>query len=376
MTVQAGGAAAGGGASNGGTTGTSSSSSGAASGSAAAGAGSAAAGSGSTGSGSAAGSGGSSGAAAAAGASGSGQAANSGASGGEGVAAGAGAGAAAGAAGAAGAAATTAGENWGANWRESYAGVDEKKLKALGRYDSPRAALDALFNAQQKISSGELKAPLAKDATPEQIATYRKDNGIPEKAEGYFEKLPDGVKLDDNDKAMLAPYAQLMHELNLSPDAASKFLQVRAQALDDLVGKQLENDNKLRSTTEDFLRKEWGAEYRANVNNIQGMFQGAPEEVRDAIMSARAPDGRAIFNDPATMQYFAQLARQLSPFHTIVGGDGGALDQKGVEGRIGEIEKLMGKSGSEYWKGPTAEKIQKEYRDLIDGRERLRKRVA
>src|SRR3990172_7165987 len=54
-----------------------------------------------------------------------------------------------------------------ADGRQQYAGDDPKKLSRLERYASPKAALDALFAAQQRISSGELKAALSPDATPE-----------------------------------------------------------------------------------------------------------------------------------------------------------------------------------------------------------------
>lgn len=349
----------------------SSSSSAAGSGSGATGAAGSSGSTGSNGGGSAAGSGGSSGSSAASGASGQGS---------QGSSASAAAGGGAVAAGAAGGTGNTgaAGDNWDATWREKWSNNDEKKLNWSKRYASPSAMLDAAWSAQQRISSGELKAPLAKDATPEQITAYRKENGIPETAAGYFEKLPEGVKLDDADRAMLAPYTEIMHKHNLSPEAAGEFLAARAKVLDDLMGKQVENDKTLRVQVEDQLRKEWGPEYRSNVNNIHALFQGAPEEVREAIMSARGPDGRALFNDAKTMQYFAQLARQLNPFGVMVGSDGGSLDQKGVEARIAELggPNFMGNSNSEYLKGPKADALQKEYRDLIDARDRMRQRAA
>ena len=346
----------------------SSSSSGTGSGSGATGATGSGESTGSSGGGSAAGSGGSSGSSAASGASGQGSQGSSTS------AAASGAGGSAGAAGAG----SGAGDNWDANWREKWSNNDEKKLNWSKRYTSPSAMLDAAWNAQQKISSGELKAPLPKDATPEQITAYRKDNGIPETAAGYFDKLPDGVKLDEADRAMLAPYTEIMHKHNLSPEAAGEFLAARAKVLDDLMGRQVETDKATRVQVEDELRKDWGAEYRSNVNNIHALFAGAPEDVRESILSARGPDGVALFNNAKTMQYFAQLARQMNPFGVILGGDGGALDQKGVEARIAELggPKFMGNSNSEYWKGPTAEKLQKEYRDLIDARDRMRQRAA
>jgi hypothetical protein len=271
---------------------------------------------------------------------------------------------------------TGAGENWDAAWREKWANNDEKRLNWAKRFASPSAMLDGAWSAHQKISSGELKAPLPKEATAEQLAAYRKDNGIPEKPEGYLEKLPQGLSLDDTDREILKPYTELMHKHNLSPEQAGEFLQIRAKVLEDLTSRQLQNDKTMRTQVEDTLRSEWGNEYRANVNNIHTLLAGAPEEVRDALNSARTADGLALFNDAATMKFFAQLARQINPFGTIVNADGGAMDQKGVEGRITEIEGLMRKAGSEYWKGPKADAMQKEYRDLIDARERVRQRVA
>src|SRR3990167_11368320 len=70
--------------------------------------------------------------------------------------------------------------SWDDGWREKIAGTDEKLLKRLERYPSVKAATDALIEAQTKIRSGEVKFTLKDSATPEEIATWRKDNGIPE----------------------------------------------------------------------------------------------------------------------------------------------------------------------------------------------------
>ena len=79
----------------------------------------------------------------------------------------------------------------------------DKKLKKLGRYASPQAALDALFNAQARISSGELKAPLKEDATPEEKAAWRAENNIPETPDKYELKLSDGLIVGDADKPLV-----------------------------------------------------------------------------------------------------------------------------------------------------------------------------
>jgi hypothetical protein len=238
--------------------------------------------------------------------------------------------------------------------------------------------MDALFSARQKIESGELKTPLPANATAEQLATFRKDNGIPDKPEDYFSNLPDGVKIDDADKVMLGDYAKTMHELNLTPAQAQKLFATRQAQLDKMIVDQGAQDNTLKTQVEDQLRGEWGNDYRPNLNAIHNLLNGFPEGAREALLNARGPDGKAIFNNKEVMQAFAQIARTVSPFGTITGADGGALNASGVESRMAEIVKMMGapKGTPEYKAYYENPKVQAEYRDLISAQERLKARSA
>ncbi len=221
---------------------------------------------------------------------------------------------------------------------------------------------------------------LPKDATAEQISAWRKDNGIPEKAELYIDSLPEEVRkgITDEDKAIITPYLSALHELNLSPAHAAKLIQVRQAEFDRHAEARVEADNKLRAQTEDVLRKDWGNSYRAEINNIHGLLNGAPEEVRNALLSARTPDGNALVGTPEAMRWLAQLARTVNPYSIPVGGDGGLLDAKGVEARITEIEGWMKSApGTDSYKRYYSnEKVQTEYRDLIGAREKLKQRSA
>lgn len=221
---------------------------------------------------------------------------------------------------------------------------------------------------------------LPKDATPEQITAYRKDNGIPEKPEAYFEALPKEVAetLTDPVKELMTPYLAALHELNLTPAHAAKLIAVRQAEQDRQVELRAAADGQLRTKTEDALRADWGNNYRAEINNIHGMLNGAPAEVRQALLDARTPDGNALVGTPEAMRWLAQLARTVNPYSVPVGGDGGSLDGKGVDARIGEIEGWMGaQKGSDgykrYYDNP---KVQTEYRTLIDAREAMKKRTA
>ena len=221
---------------------------------------------------------------------------------------------------------------------------------------------------------------LPKDATPEQVAQYRKDNGIPEKPEAYFDTLPPEVKssLDDTAKAMLTPYLAKLQELNASPQLVTELIALRQQEADRWAETRMAQDAEYRQKTEDALRGEWGQNYRAEINNINALFAGAPPEVRDMLLDARLTDGRGALAVPETLRWLAQLARTVNPYSVPVGGDGGTLDGKGVDSRIGELEAWMGapKGSTDYKKYYDNAAAQKEYRDLLGARENMKRRSA
>lgn len=258
---------------------------------------------------------------------------------------------------------------WGDNWRQQYAGEDTKLLQRLERYQSPKAALDALIAAQNKISSGELRSPLPDNATPEQVAAYRQQNGIPEKPEGYFEKLPDGLVIGDADKPLFNSFAEGLHKLNADPKIAQYAVSWYNQLQEEQNVKLAEGDTAAKTATEDALRAEWGGDYRANINHIQGFLAQAPEGVADLIGNARGADGKAILNDPNVVRWLASVARDLNPTGTIV--PAGSTVGKGLDDEIAEIETFMKTNRAEYRKD---EKKQARLRDLYDARQRQQAR--
>ena len=262
---------------------------------------------------------------------------------------------------------------WGDNWRETYAGQDPKVLAQLQRFPSPKALIDAHFSAQQKIRSGELRAPLGENATTEEVAAYRQQNGIPEKPEGYFEKLPDGLVIGDEDKPLFNSFAEGLHKLNAPPAIAQYAVKWYNDLQEQQAAKVSENDTAHKQGVEDELRTEWGGDYRSNINHIQGFLSKAPEGVADLLMNARGSDGRAILNNPQVVRWLAQVAREDNPAGIIVpaGGDTGAT----IDAELKNLEGMMGNQQSEYWKGPKADQLQARYRTLVDARERQRQRA-
>lgn len=268
--------------------------------------------------------------------------------------------------------------DWPDDWRAKFAGEDAKALKRLERFGSPTDLFKSFRELEGKLSSGQLKAKVeapGKDATPEEIAAFRKEQGIPESPDKYDTSLGDGFVWADADKPFLEDYTKYAHERNMTPAQVKENLAWYAASQQRALEAQAEADTNFRINAEEELRKEWGPDFRRNMNSVYQLFTDMPSEAKEGLFSARTPDGKLIGDHPAYMQFFANLARELNPAATILPA-GGANPMQGIEGRMKELESMMGNRASEYWRGPKSEAMQQEYRDLLTAQEKLRSRAA
>lgn len=255
---------------------------------------------------------------------------------------------------------------WQDNWREMYAGEDKKKLERLGRYSTPAAAFDALFGLQAKIGSGELRSVLPKDATPEQMKQWREENGIPEKPEDYgitFGK--DG--LPEQDKPMVDKFLSAMHSKNANKDQATTAINTYYELVAEQTAARHDQDREFAKQSEDHLRAEWGQEYRANINMINGLLATAPAEVQDLIKGGRLANGDPFMSHPHVLQWMNGMARQINPVTTLI-PNAGANMASAIDDEIKAIEKLMAANSPDYWKD---DKKQSRYRELLAARDKL-----
>lgn len=263
---------------------------------------------------------------------------------------------------------------WPEDWREKYVeqhGGDPKLLKRLQRYASPQAAFDALFAAQNKISSGQIGAPLKPDATAEEKAEWRELNGIPEKASDYKVTLPNGLVFADRDKPVVDAFLERAHENNYTPAQVNDALAFYADQQMKAEQQLMANDIGSQQACEDILREEFGSEYRRNLIAVDEMLSAVPGSVKEQILTARTEDGVALGNDPAVVRWLVGLARELNPIGTVVPGSGTNAVQA-LETEMDGLRKMMGDHKSEYWKGPNANKLQARYRELIEAKQKGR----
>jgi hypothetical protein len=257
------------------------------------------------------------------------------------------------------------------DWREKMASGDEKVLKQLERYATPDQVAKALIETKRKISAGEFKKPLAADASPEDVAAWRQENGIPESFDKYEVKLSNGMVIGEEEKPFVDEFLKVAHAVNATPETVNKMLGWYYETTDARAEEQIQSDLAYKREAEETLRSEWGADYKTNLNLLNSVFDTAPEGLKQNLMSARLADGTVLGNNPEALKFLAGLAREINPIATVVPGAGAGAPQA-IADEIAKLTKLAGDYDSEYWKGPNSANMQKRLDDLLAAQSRMK----
>lgn len=265
---------------------------------------------------------------------------------------------------------------WPNDWRKNIAGEDEKLLKRLERYASPKALSDALVSVQNRISAGELRGVLPKNATEEQVKQWREENGIPESPDKYELALPKGLVIGEDDKPIIDDMLKTLHGVNANNEQVSQAVNFYYAAIEKAEADRQEADRTAAQAAQDALHNEWGPEFRANMNAIDGLLATAPGDVKEQLKFGRLADGTPIMANADAIRWLNSLSREINPVTTLV-PNAGADVSGSIEAEIKAIEKDMGapKGSAEhkaYWGD---DKRQARYRALLEAKERTQKKA-
>lgn len=258
------------------------------------------------------------------------------------------------------------------DWRKAAAGGDEKLAEQLTRITDLSALGKTWNDAQTRIRAGDLAKPLPKDAKPEQIAEWRRGNGIPEKPEGYFEKLPDGLVIGKDDLPLFQSIAADLHAQNASPSVVHAVAQwfYKQNAETEKADQALDKQHATEAQQE--LEKAWGRDAPDNLKIVDAYIDTMPEEVSALFQDATLPNGRRLLNDVKFMQWFAAQARENNPAgHILPPGSEGNI--KSVDTEIATIEKVMREDRKTYNKDAA---MQERLRQLYTARDKLKAKAA
>lgn len=254
---------------------------------------------------------------------------------------------------------------------EGHEGLDQ-----LGRFKSGQDFFKSFTEAQNKIRSGEHKAPpkLGENPTDEELAAYRQEIGVPAEAKGYLEDLPDGLVLGEADEAAVDSFLQSAHGKNMDPKSVHTMLDWYSNTL---VPQQMEaqaaSDQENRGNAVEALRGEWGGDYQSNLqsalNHLNATFPKNEDGTDGAnlLLGARLADGTLAGDNPQFLKWLASIAHEANPAGFVAPGTGLSQAQS-VDTEIATIEKTMRDEPNKYW-GDNA--MQDRYRTLLDARTKL-----
>lgn len=265
---------------------------------------------------------------------------------------------------------------WGDDWRIRMAGgsSNEAEVKQLERYESPDQVWRKARELEKKLSAGELRPVLAKNATPDEQAAYRKAHGIPEKPEDYKVNLPAGKQAPKEDDAFLKSFLKAAHEENYSQSQVDKAINSFYEEVERQSAAVGEAEEAAVQKADDQLRQEWGSDYRLNMAMAEALLSRAPAGFRDRFMNGYLDDHTPIRASTEAWKWLVQMEREINPAGTVVPGAGANVG-KAIADELNDLKKLMADQNSEYWKGPKAESMQARYRELLGAQEKVKARA-
>ena len=272
------------------------------------------------------------------------------------------------------------------SWREDLAGGDKAFRKTLDRFESPAALAKAYKELTARLSSGDLKAtrqPPA-NATPEQIAAWRAEQGLPRSAAAYVDglQLGDGTVTGEAAKALLASFAEEAMKGRWTADQYNQAARWYFDMQDRLAAKRDEADAAFKHEASADLMREWAHDYVTNRNAVAQFFDRSfPADFKETFLTARLPDGCLLANHPTFNKAILEVEKSLNPSGAMLPNASGS-GLSNAESRIAEIEGkyMRAPHGSDlwksYWTGDVGARMQQEYRGLLAAREHARRGQA
>ena len=196
-------------------------------------------------------------------------------------------------------------------------------------------------NAQRLIGADKIPVPV--NPTDEDLDNIYNRLGRPESVDGYEIAVDGNVVTEDVAKS----YADIAHKLRLTPDQASGIMDYYRSMASQASEVTAEAETQQRSQTEMELRKEWGDDFDARIEDAGKIAQqfGGGE-----LLEMQLADGTKVGNHPDFIKAFAKMAefRQSVTSEDTV-SDAPSSSMVTRQSAQQEIDAIMNDKSHAYW---------------------------
>jgi hypothetical protein len=232
-------------------------------------------------------------------------------------------------------------------------------LNELARFKTQDDYLIAGFSARERIRSGDVRSKLPDNASEEELAAFRKENGIPEKAADYdIPKIP-GYKWTENDKPLIDSFKEFAHRANYNQQqmstAAEWYVQTVQKQADAYAESIAQTDLRDKEEVKHELRTAYGPQdFRPNIVILDRLLKDEevfPPEVAEGLRQARYTDkngvSRKIFNSFHLANALVDYASLRYGDGSLISGDGKPEPQDDV---IEEADRILATDRDRYFR--------------------------
>lgn len=222
-----------------------------------------------------------------------------------------------------------------ASWRDSLP-AEIREAPSLGKYQDVASLAKGYVEAQTLIGRKGAIIPKEGDG-PEVTAAFRQAMGVPDKAEGYEIKVPDGLPEGVWNDAAAGQFRTWAHELGLTPAQAQGLAERYAQMGGAAVQQTAE-------ATETELRKEWGVAFPAKVKAANDALRNiGGDELADYLKTS------GLGNHPAMVRAWAKIGEGMGEDRPAGMGTGRTSGVMTPSEAKAERMKIMSDKTSAYW---------------------------
>jgi len=196
-------------------------------------------------------------------------------------------------------------------------------------------------NAQRLIGADKIPVPV--NPTDEDLDNIYNRLGRPESVDGYEIAVDGNIVTEDVAKS----YADIAHKLRLTPDQANGIMDYYRSMASQASEMTTEAETQQRSQTEMSLRKEWGDDFDARIEDAGKIAQqfGGGE-----LLEMQLADGTKVGNHPDFIKAFAKMAefRQSVTSEDTV-SDAPSSSMMTRQSAQQEIDAIMNDKSHVYW---------------------------